>query len=117
MDNRLTKGAYDFEPEMELGTVQIEMNPARYVTINGETYFQRRMEEEIVQEDGKILKRVTMDTSKARVWVPPRVADALTMQSRNESSRGVPPVARVVKTRGLEEAAGGDKPAVVRKKV
>jgi len=83
----MSKG-YDFDPTNEPATVQIEVNPRRYVKIND-----------------KLLHIQNRDAGEeSRMWVPPRVANDLTMQSTMDVSKGIPPVARMIGTRPVELA-------------
>ncbi|HET6442727.1 MAG TPA: hypothetical protein VFH53_10150 [Phycisphaerae bacterium] len=109
------KGAYDFDPAAEPATHLIEINPQRYVRINGTLHSQNRVEEELLSDDGnKVEKKISWNKESARVWVPRRVADALAIDStcHNERVRGVPPIATVIETRTVEDA----RPAKVERK-
>ena len=79
---------YDFNPEKEPATVQIEMNDRRYVKIN----------ERLLQIQNNTPGR------ESRMWVPPRVANDLTNQSAMDVSKRIPPIARMIGTRTAEVA-------------
>ena len=101
---------HEFNPEKEPGTVQIEINRDRYVRIKvgkeSKVYSQVPIEE-IVRKDNKTIEtRRSWDIEGARLWVPPRIAERLTKQSINEQALGIPPTARIVGNRTIEEAVG-----------
>ena len=106
--------AYTFDPEKEAATVQIEVNHHRYVKINGRVFYAERMEEEVIQLDGTIQKRIVWNKDSSQMWVPPRIADQLTGQNTNERYAQVPPTAREIGRRTVEES--GLKAQIVERK-
>ena len=109
---------HKFNPKDEPATVQIEVNPRRYATIA------------LIDAKGKVLRkadgkdesyliRVEGQTpgEESRMWVPPRIAEDLTVQSGVDAGRGIPPIARILRSRTADEAVGKTKPeAPARKK-
>lgn len=112
--------AYEFDADKEPATVQIEVNPARYVKINDKLYYAEKVEEDVRLQDGTIEKRITWNKERSQAWVPPRIADQLTRQNVNEAYAQVPPTAREIGRRTVEDAgakAGAAVPATKRKPV
>lgn len=103
---------YDFDPEKEPATVQIEMNPRRYVRINGETYCRQVTDvpmrevgaDGTINMDSEVVMRQVVDEASSKTWVPLRIAQDLIMQDPQSAALGSPPMARKVGDRTVEEA-------------
>jgi len=108
---------HKFDPTTEPATVQIEVNPRRYVTVAK------------VDSKGKVLRlpdgkddvtllRVMGNTpgNESRMWVPPRIANDLTQSSGTDTSLGVPPTARIIGSRTADDIPGNVKTTPTRKK-
>jgi len=98
---------HKFNPSTEPATVLVEVNPRRYATVAH------------VDDKGKVVRQPngrdasfmlhvigTEPGKESRMWVPPRIAKDLTSSSPGDSARGIPPVARIVESRTVEEAKG-----------
>jgi len=107
---------YRFNPAKEAATVQIEVLPSRYVVIETEEpdnsvkrhhLFVNKVEK--VRPDGK--KVLAWDaTETGRMWVPPRISEQLTISEGADVSMNLPPIAKVIGSRSVEEARGKKKP-------
>ena len=96
---------HKFDPKKEPATVRIEVNDRRYVRIydgrlddqGNETYVllhKERTEEPVLDQEKKtVVMKLGWNLEKAQMWVPPRIATRLTMQSIVDTSMGNPPVA------------------------
>lgn len=107
--------SHTFDPEKEPATVEIEVNPNRYVKINGKVLYVEKQTDTVILPDGKLENRTTFNQETSRMWVPPRLATRLTGSNSKEVYARIPPIAREVGRRTVEEAQG--KPAVTRKPV
>jgi len=104
---------HKFDPETEPATVQIEVNPRRYATIAKTDAHGKVLRKADGKDDVVMLHVIgTTPGEESRMWVPPRIADDLTAANAVDASRGIPAVARIIKSRTAEEA--GARP--VRKK-
>jgi len=105
-----------FNPDEEPATILLEANPRGYFTVAR------------VSKDGKVRSRpdgkddVTMvhvmgrePGPESRAWVPPRIAQDLTGPIPAGRGGDMPPVARVVGNRTVEEAAAGVEPGAAAK--
>ena len=100
-----------FNPDVEPATVQIEVNPRRYATVgrvDDKAKFRKR-------QDGRddtvmVFVQGREPGKESRMWVPPRIANDLTAQQPAGSEVGMPPVARIVGQRTVEEAKAGVEP-------
>ncbi len=106
--------AYKFDPEVEPGTVLIEVYPRRYVRIKnssdpkdeGVLLQQDKIE---IMEDGKIVKKWSGEKN-GRMWVPARIANELTTVSPGDAKHNLGAIAALLETRSEAAARSKRKP-------
>ena len=106
-----------FDPEIEEPTVKIQVLPYRYIRIgtieagkkDPVTHMFAPSKEVVTKEDGS--KRIQWSYNKAEAWVPPRIADDLTMGGPGDEAMNVRPVAKIIETRPAKGKGKGGKQA------
>jgi len=100
-----------FNPDVEPATVQIEVNSRRYATV-GRVDDKAKLRKRPDGRDDTIMVFVqgAEPGKESRMWVPPRIANDLTAQQPAGSEGSMPPVARIIGQRTIEEAKAGVEP-------
>lgn len=94
--------AYTFNENEELATMQIQVNPHRYVKVNGKLLNVTHSYEK--QEDGK--NHWVPNYAMAQMWVPPRIGQQLVSlpEGSPDKAAGLTPLASILSTRSEDKA-------------